>query len=461
MNNNRIHPASFRDPDGWLFEQEGVLYRQVNRSYREDYEHLLQSGLDEELINKGLLIPHQEAPDVEPLTGEAFKIIRPERVPFISYPYEWSFSQLKDAALTTLNVQKRALNSGMSLKDATAYNIQFFQGKPVLIDTLSLEKYREGQPWPAYRQFCQHFLAPLALMSYCDARLSRLLQVFLDGVPLEMASTLLPRKTRFKFSLLTHIHLHAKSQRHYQQQPQKETTKVKSKAMSRTAFTGLIDSLQSAVSSLKGKDEQTTWSDYYDSACSKNYLEQKQQTVASFLEQLQPSSVWDLGANTGMFSRLASSQGAYTVSMDMDPACVEQNYRDVVENNETRVLPLVSDLINPSPGIGWNNQERMSLIERGPCHTMLALALVHHLAIANNLPFTRIADFFCQLGHNLIIEFVPKDDPRVQELLASREDIFPGYTREQFEADFEKFFLINNRVEAGDSGRILYLMEKR
>lgn len=457
MNSNSFHSASFRDPDGWLFVRDGVLYRQVNHSYQEHYEHLMQSGLYEELEKDKQLVPHKEVNDILPLTGDAFKIIWPEPVPFISYPYEWSFSQLKDAALTTLAVQKKALNYDMSLKDASVYNIQFWKGTPVFIDTLSFEKYREGSPWTAYRQFCQHFLAPLALMSYKDTRISQVLRVFLDGFPLDLASSLLPWKTRFKFPLLTHIHLHARSQKHFQ----KQSLKVNRRTMSRMAFTGLVDSLQSAITSLTGKHEKTTWSNYYNSSCEDSYLEQKKHVVAEFLDQIKPATVWDLGANTGVFSRIASSREIETVAMDMDPVCVELNYRDVVKNKETFILPLVTDLTNPSPGTGWQNQERMSLMERGPCDTLLALALVHHLAISNNLPFSRIANFLRELGRTLIIEFVPKDDPRVQELLSGREDIFADYNREHFEAAFEKHFSIKKRVETGDSGRVIYLMEKK
>ncbi len=167
-----------------------MLYRQVNRKYEQEYVRLMESGLYEKLVKAKLLIPHIEVDNVEAESGERFKIIQPERVPFISYPYEWSFGQLKDAALATLSIQKRALKLGMSLKDASAYNIQFVRGKATLIDTLSFELYKEGQPWVAYRQFCQHFLAPLALMALKDVRLSQLLRVYIDGVPLDLASEL-------------------------------------------------------------------------------------------------------------------------------------------------------------------------------------------------------------------------------------------------------------------------------
>lgn len=198
-------PGSFRDPSGFIFFENGSLYRQVNIVYRENYDQLINSGLYETLVRLGLMVSHEEVDLHYARTNSAYRILKPALIPFISYPYEWCFSQLKDAALTTLEIQKKALDFGMSLKDASAYNIQFLDGKPVFIDTLSFEKYEEGQPWVAYRQFCQHFLAPLALMCFSDVRLNQLLRIYPDGIPLDLASCLLPLRTFLKFSLLSHI----------------------------------------------------------------------------------------------------------------------------------------------------------------------------------------------------------------------------------------------------------------
>jgi ribosomal protein L11 methylase PrmA len=449
--------ASFRDPNGFMFTRGGALYRQVNVSYREHYEQLLASGLYENLASAGLLIPHEEV-DLEPEAPElAFKILRPERVPFISYPYEWSFSQLKDAALTTLRIQKRALARGLTLKDASAYNLQFREGRPVLIDTLSFEVYREGEPWVAYRQFCQHFLAPLALMAYCDVRLGQLLRVYIDGIPLDLASRLLPFRTRLNFSLLTHLHLHAAAQQRYSG---KTIAKADaSRQMNKVAFQGLIDSLQSAVRKLAWKPSGTEWGAYYSDT---NYTDQaqehKQQVVADFLRRTQPESVWDLGANTGLFSRLASDQGLSTLAFDIDPAAVELNYLSSKEKKEKEILPLLLDLTNPSPAIGWQNRERQSLVERGPAGAVLALAVIHHLAISNNVPLGQVAAFLHSLTRRLIVEFVPKSDSQVQRLLATRLDIFPEYTKEGFERAFRPYFQIEDTIPVRDSERCLYLM---
>ena len=159
-------------------------------------------------------------------------------------------------------------------------------------------------------------------------------------------------------------------------------------------------------------------------------------------EDRKPKTVWDLGANTGIFSRVAARTGAYVISSDIDPAAVEVNYRQVKENNEQNMLPLVLDLTNPSPAIGWNNRERDSFLQRGPVDAVLALALVHHLAIANNVPLDRVAEFFATCGEWLIVEFVPKSDSQVQKLLRSRVDIFSEYTRSDFEKAFSQWYTI-------------------
>ena len=448
--------ASFRDPSGFLFSRDGVLYRQVNRKYEQEYVRLMESGLYEKLVKAKLLIPHVEV-DVFPAEPEiCYKVIQPERVPFISYPYEWSFGQLKDAALTTLSIQKRALKAGMSLKDASAYNIQFVRGKATLIDTLSFETYKEGQPWVAYRQFCQHFLAPLALMALKDVRLSQLLRVYIDGVPLDLASALLPGSTRVNFGLLTHIHLHAGAQKRYAG----EEVKSRRGSMSKQAMTGLVESLESTVRKLEWKPGGTEWGNYYDIT---NYsdaaFEHKKRLVREWTTRLQPRQVWDLGANNGVFSRVASEAGPYVISFDIDSTAVEQNYRQVKAERNEKLLPLQLDLTNPSPSLGWANRERDAFGQRGPVDMALALAVIHHLAISNNVPLPQLADFFAETGKWLVIEFVPKADSQVKKLLASRADIFPTYTREGFEAAFQEKFTIHEAVSVNESQRVLYLME--
>ena len=452
--NSFSEKSSFRDPSGFLFWKSGEIYRQINPIYKEHYEHLINSGLYERLTNERLLVAHEEVNDDGLRQNEAFKIIKPEVIPFISYPYEWCFSQLKDAALATLKIQRIALEYGMTLKDASAYNIQFKDGSPMLVDTLSFEKYTEGKPWVAYRQFCQHFFAPLALMAMRDIRLGQLMRIYIDGIPLDLASRLLPLRSFVRFSFVSHIHMHAKAQTRFGQ----KNLNVKKYKVGKTLLFGIIDNLESAISKFNWKPEGTEWAEYYeDTNYTSQALERKKTLIDEYLDLIKPKSVWDLGANTGLFSRLASTRGINTIAFDIDPSAVEKNYLECKSKKETHLLPLILDLTNPSPDAGWANEERMSLIRRGPADMVFALALIHHLAISNNLPFTHIADFLSRICRYLVIEYVPKEDSQVQRLLRTREDIFTSYNVDDFELSFKSFFILMRKDNIKDSKRVIYL----
>jgi hypothetical protein len=298
-------------------------------------------------------------------------------------------------------------------------------------------------------------------MSLTDVRLNQLSRTNIDGVPLDLAARLLPLRSRLRPSLAVHIHLHARMQSTHA-----GTAAVSKPAgrFSRRSLLGLVDHLESAIRRLRWEPEPETtpWAGYYrDNTYTEAALERKEQIVAGYLDRIAPASAWDLGANTGRFSRVVAARGIPTVAFDIDPGCVELNYREVVRRGESRVLPLLLDLINPSPASGWQNRERSSLLDRGPVDAVLALALVHHLAIANNLPLSRIAEFLNRVGRSIIIEFVPKDDPQVVRLLASRKDVFPDYHQREFERCFRRYFDIEAADPIPDSGRVLYLMKGR
>jgi SAM-dependent methyltransferase len=424
----------------------------------------MSSGLYDQLTSDGLLVTHAEATPPQ-LDKGVYKVIAPQVVPVVSYPYEWSFSQLKDAALATLRIQKMALEHGMSLRDASAYNIQFVDGKPCLIDTLSFEAYEVGMPWQAYRQFCQHFLAPLALMSTRDLALSGLLQLHLDGLPLTLVASLLPRRSRLRPGLMVHLTMHARLQRQNESTGTGATgakTKSPSRTVSRTALLGIIDSLERTIKGLRPKATKTEWGQYYqDTNYSDTSFARKKTIVEGFLTRLKPKRVLDLGANNGLFSRLASDQGAYVISCDIDPLAVEINYLEMQAKGETNLLPLLVDLANPSPSIGWANRERKTFTERVGADAVMALALIHHLAIGNNLPFELVAEYFAELGPNLIIEFVPKTDSQVQRLLVGREDIFGDYSEAGFERAFGTYYQTVDKVTLKSPNRTLYLMRRR
>jgi ribosomal protein L11 methylase PrmA len=459
------HPASFRDPSGFIFTRGGVLYRQVQSGYREHYDRLISTGLLGALVRHDWIVAHEEV-SIEPAAPGAYKILRPATVDLVSYPFEWSFSQLKDAALLTLRVQACALEHGMVLKDASAYNVQFHSGRPIFIDTLSFENHVDGQPWQAYRQFCQHFLAPLALMAKVDIRLGQLLRVHLDGIPLDLASRLLPRRTWLTPGLAMHLHAHAAAQRRYAGAfaPGGRSTLATGARVSRTGLAGIVDSLQRTVGALDWTPAGTEWADYESThGYGDEAHAHKRMLVTRFFESISPAPrrVLDLGANTGLFSRLLAATGATVVSADGDPAAVERNYRRVVQERTPGLLPLLVDLTNPTSGLGWAGEERTPLTARVSADATLCLALVHHLSIGNNVPFDRLAGWLAATAPVAIVEFVPKDDPQVQRLLASREDVFADYHAAAFEGAFAAHFAIRRKEQIAGSGRTLYLMTAR
>jgi ribosomal protein L11 methylase PrmA len=452
--------GSFRDPSGFVYTRDGTLYRQVNKTFRDSFEAVLASGLYEELIRDGLLVPHRQVGLELAASPDAHAVLQPDRVGFISYPSEWCFGQLQDAALLTLEIQQRALARGFSLRDSSAYNVQFHGGRPLFIDTLSFEPLEEGKPWIAYKQFCEHFLLPLTLMSTRDVRCGQLLRSYIDGIPLDLGSRLLPGRTWARLSTLLHIHLHAWALNRYSDTA--AGSAAKGRTMSRAKLVTLVKNLSEATRALSWRAAGTEWAEYvtdnnYTAAAS----QAKRDLVLAHLRRTNARSVWDLGANTGEYSRAAREVAPQVVSFDVDPAAVERNYRRVRAESETAILPLLLDLTNPSPGQGWAGRERLSLEERGPADAVMALALIHHLAIGHNLPLEQVARYLARIGKQLIIEFVPKSDSQVQRLLLSRPDIFPGYTKEGFEEAFGRHYTIEAVQKVDDSERWLYSMSPR
>ncbi len=460
-----IDPASFRDPAGFVFRRDGVLYRQVQPVAADDWRAFHESGLLDRLRADRLIVEHEDAPlDVAAVPG-AVAVIRPRPLDLVSYPYEWSFSQLKDAALLTLELQSRALDAGMRLKDASAYNIQLDGARPILIDTLSFETADPTEPWVAYRQFCEHFLAPLALIAYRDARFGLMLRDFIDGLPLDLASRLLPGRTRLNLGLQAHIHLHAGAQRRAARDqaspPAEPGAATRQRRVSATGQRAVLDSLRRTVEKLRWKPD-TQWAGY---AGATSYSEaataSKAEIVGAMLAEVGGGTAWDLGANTGVYSRLAADAGYRVVAWDLDAGIVERHWLRVRNGADPRILPLIGDLANPSPAIGWALEERASFLDRDQPDVLLALALVHHLAIGNNVPLPGVARLFAGLAPNAIVEFVPKEDPMTRRLLAARRDIFDGYSIEGFREAFGGPFRIVREAPIADSPRTLFHLARR
>lgn len=354
----------------------------------------------------------------------------------------------------TLKLQKKLLENGFSLKDASAYNVQFIGYKPIFIDTLSIEPYKEG-PWIAFGQFCKHFLYPLILMRKGYFQFNKLMQLWIDGIPADIVNKLLPFSKYFSLNYWLYIKLLNSSQKKAENAHRKISVKL-----SKSQLLKVIDGLTCTISNLKPKKSKTQWGDYYTfTNYSNGAFDAKTKIVESLIEKIHPEKVWDLGANNGHFSRLASNKGIQTVAFDIDPIAVEKNYVFSKSNKEVNILPLLLDLTNPSPNIGWNNSERITIEQRGKADVCLALALVHHLAIGNNVPFESIANYFSKLCDTLVVEFIPKNDSKVQELLLNREDVFTNYSIENFKEQFSKYFSIEETIPVEGSLRTIFLMK--
>lgn len=456
MTNYTPHPASFKDPSGFIFQANGVVYRQVNQRSAAAYDLLMSSGLYNKLVQKKQLIPHREV--AENLTGtpDWYKTLQPENIPHISYPYEWCFEQLRDAALLTLRVLRTALSHGMILKDATPFNIQFVQGKPVFIDTLSFAIYNPAQPWVAYRQFCQCFLFPLYLEHYLKKDVQKILSAYIEGIPVDVTARLLPWKSNLSLGVWLHVYLQNTVQRNKKEGG--NTVQFQKKKL-----LDLISHLESILQRFPAeRTYKTTWNNYYeDTILSQDYLQQKDLIFRRLCEPLSVHTVLDLGANDGYFSRILAGKGIQVIATDVDGQCINRLYGEVKKNNLPNILPLMLDVSNPSPAIGFHNRERASFHERIKPDLVLALALVHHLVIGKNIPLPILAAYFHDIAPLLIIEFVPKEDEKVQQMLKSREDVFPGYNVSSFEEEFSRYFEILEKSQVPQTSRILYQMKRK
>lgn len=450
------HSSSYKDPSGFIFEKDGIIYRQVNNCFKEHFDHFIESGFYQNLVEKRLIIPHEQA--AENLTGDKnyYATLKPEHIPFLSYPYEWSFDMMKDAALLTLRLVKEALPFGMILKDATPYNIQWHKGSLVFIDSLSFEKYQETT-WIAYRQFCECFLGPLLLMHYSKQPLHMLQLAWPDGIPLHVIKSLLPGRSRFSLHTYLHIHLH---DRIAQKKTGNNDTEHK---FSKPKLLNLISSLESLVKKLRLPEIASTWSDYYQEAGQRgDYVQEKKKIINSWVDQLaNVKTAIDVGTNKGEFAKLLAAKNILTIAADFDAYCINDLYNSGKENKEKNILPVIMDAVQPGPAIGVNNKERDSFINRVDTDLVMALALIHHLVIGKNIPFEKVAELLVQLGKYLVIEFVPKEDEKTQRLLKSKKDIYTNYSQEEFIKKFSILYSIIGQKEIAAHGRVLFLMVKK
>lgn len=452
--------GSFRDNCSHVELWNGQIHRRILQPGVEAYCKFVDSGLYEKLTSEGLLIRHSEVERKQDANGNISEIIiKPEQIDCITYPYEWSFNQYKDAASLTLEIQRIALTFGMSLKDASAYNVMYAGGLPIFIDTGSFEISEKSQLWVAYKQFCEHFLAPLYLMAMLDVRMSNLMKLNINGIPLDLACKLLQYKILLNFGSLIHIYLHSKFINISSNKPKKEVGKEK---IPKKNTLILIDSLARTVHKIKPCNVQTEWGNYYsDLNYSHESHKNKLDFVVSIANKIRPKKIVDLGANDGSITLSLMDCANHIVAIDMDHNSIDSLNKKLKLSEEKKITTIISDLSNPSPNIGWGLLERDGLVQRIKCDCMIALAIIHHLVITNGLTFDKLAEFFCTVCDDLIVEFVEKEDSQIKRIIDLRTNAIEWYSRTNFEDSMAKYFNLTETKNIEGTLRFIYHYKRK
>ena len=454
----RRDPASFRDPDGFIFSCGGALFRRLTPAARERLK--ASEPFIEAAVAAGLLLPLQfdahPPEDGLPFDGP---FIKPDKIDLITYPHEWSFEQLKDAALTTLDINLLALKHGLTLKDASAFNIQRHQGGTVFIDHTSFEASDGKLPWRPYSQFCRHFLNPLVISAYRDVQPGALFRVNLDGIPQQLANYLLPWRACFVPAVAIHMLLH---NRFIRQSAAFEAKDTSAKEVTSSGNqTTLLHHLRKFIDALRPQTAASTWAHYYQHT---NYddatFAKKKELVANWIEGRRLGTIWDIGANDGTFSRVVAPSASQVLSLDLDHNAVNFGYVKNREQRQAGIHALIYDVSNPTPALGFHNAERSTLEQRSQPDAIMALAVIHHLSITNNLPFDQTASYFAGRGRELLIEFVGPSDSQVKRLLAQKNVPYEWYTQELFERSFSQRFGIRFRKQIPRTDRTVYYLER-
>jgi len=436
VNSNARDLGSFRDPCGHVYEKDGKIFRTVHDAGFENYVTVRDTGVIEALQKKHFLIAGDECDPVSVGLSmpQVRHVLEHPRIPFVSYPYEWSFSQLKQAALLHLDLHLSALEHNATLSDASAYNVQFKGAKPVFIDTLSLIPYEEGTLWAGHRQFCEQFLNPLLLRAHFGIPHNTWYRGAMEGISACDLSALLPWYKKISWNVFAYVVLAARLQDKAIASHSESVETAKKQSLSKAQLTGILKQLRRWIAGLLPKSQgATVWGNYVETHTYASEEErEKREFVARFVQQTQPSMLWDLGCNAGEYSQLSLESGAdYVVGFDFDQRAIERAYARAQEK-DLAFLPLFLDASNPSGGQGWLGQERKSLTARSNANAVIALAFEHHLAIGRNIPLMQVVDWLIEQAPTGVIEFIEKTDPTIQQMLALREDVFADYSLETF-----------------------------
>jgi len=455
-----VNAGSFRDRDGRVYHFQGRIFRGLSATALENFRQLEKKPFYTKLVESKKLIGTQEVPvGQNPLPDDVKAgwtgFLEHDPVPVISYPYEWSFSMLKAAAILQLHLVERAVSNGFTLKDASPYNIQFVDRKPVFIDIPSFEPLQEGEPWSGYRQFCEMFLFPLFMQAYKGCNFQPFMRSSIDGINVQAAASLFGFRDRFRKGVISHVWLQSKLDRRFGGSSENVRSNLKSAGFNRELILVNVRKLQKLVRKLEWEATGSEWGDYTEFH---NYSDKdhvcKEEFIRNVIATEKPGVVWDIGCNTGQFSRIAAENCNQVVATDIDHVAVERLYLD--ESAPANILPLVQNVADPSPNWGWRNRERSDLQTRSRPDLVLCLALIHHVVITANIPLAEFIDWLAGLTDKLVIEYVSRKDDKVKTLLRNKEDKYQDYSRESFQANLERHFEIRQRQEVNNGDRTLY-----
>jgi len=463
MTDLQVEPASFRDPASTVVYLDGRVIRGLTKEGASDFETLAAAPFYERAMAEGRLVRTTRVAVGDlpaSVRGDAWvTALEHERIPFVSYPYEWTFSMLKDAALVHLDLLLEALDADLTMKDGYAYNLAFTGARPTFIDVGSFERVRAGEPWAGYRQFCQTMLYPLMLQAHKDVRFQPWLRGQVQGIQPQELRRLLSGRDALRSGVFKHVTLHGAMDARFSGSRAQETQKeLKQAGFSKDLQRATVAAIRKLVARLSWSRSESEWGNYQTTS---TYTDEERRLKAAFVERAVSGwgagLVFDLGGNDGTYSRVAARHAGYVVCADGDDLVLDGLYRALRQERNDRVLPAYLDLADPSPGLGWRGRERAGFFDRARADGALALALLHHLAITGNVPLPELVDWLAALAPRLVVEFVDPADPMADRLLANKPaGMHADYRREVFERLLGDRFDVVERQELPSGTRVLY-----